>query len=360
MKASVSSSQLLPQASGRIVYLDLLRIVACLAVIMCHVSADNWYDTDPASFNWQVLNAYDSFVCFCVPVFFMISGTFFLNPNKELPLKALYKKYILRIAVAYLFWSLAYAVYGYLTLGEALSPSDAALTILNSTLESHGHLWFLPVLIGLYIITPLLRQISAKPETEKYFLILFFIFGIGLSTLMVFDIPYTWALQTAVVMEMATGYAGYFVLGRYLHVHEFSKRFRAAAYVLGALGIVACVAVSVVYSLQLGEPSAKLYGYLSITSLFSAVGFFLFFKYHAPKWRWTAKAQRFIQGLSACTFGAYLIHPLFLSVLYDAGIHSLTFNPAAAVPMLTLGVFIVSAAVSWLIRRIPVIHKFIT
>lgn len=79
MKASVS--QVLPQASGRIVYLDLLRIFACMAVVMGHVSADNWYDTDPASFEWQVLNVYDSFICFSVPVFFMLSGTFFFRPG---------------------------------------------------------------------------------------------------------------------------------------------------------------------------------------------------------------------------------------------------------------------------------------
>ena len=360
MKASATATQVLPQAAGRIVYLDLLRIIACIAVIMCHVSADNWYTLDPASFNWQVLNAYDSLVCFCVPVFFMISGTFFLNPDKQLPLKVLFKKYVLRIVAAYLFWSLLYAVKEYLTSGEVLAFPGAVLFILNTTLESHYHLWFLPVLTGLYIVTPLLRQLTVRPELEKYFLILFLIFGVSLPTLLLFELPYTWVLQAVVVMEVVTGYAGYFVLGHYLHTRDFTKRFRIAAYALGVFGVLACIIVSAVYSLQTQEPNAKLYGYLSLTTFLSAAAVFLFFRYCVSRWRWTIRLSRFIQGVSACTFGAYLIHDFFLSALYEAGVHSLAFNTIAAVPLITLAIFVLSVASAWLIRRIPVIHRYIT
>ncbi|MDD5016713.1 MAG: acyltransferase family protein [Eubacteriales bacterium] len=359
MKAAIFSEPISPQTT-RIVYIDLLRIVACMAVIMLHVSADNWYSLDPASFNWQVLNAYDSIARFCVPVFFMISGTFFLNPDRKLPLKVLYKKNILRIVVAYLFWSLLYAVKEYLISGEVLALPDAIIFILVTTAESHYHLWFLPVLTGLYIITPLLRQLTGKPEVEKYFLILFFIFGISLPTLLLFELPYTWILQTVVVMEVVTGYAGYFVLGRYLYTHGVSKRFRLTAYALGVLGILACIVVSAVYSLQAHEPVAKLYENNLLTTFFPAAAIFLFFKYCVSGWRWVIRHQRLIQSLSSCTFGAYLIHDFFLSALYNAGVHSLAFNTIAAVPLVTLAIFILSMGSAWLIRRIPVIHRYIT
>ncbi len=360
MKASVSSEPAPSLAPPRFVYLDLLRIVACLAVIMCHVSADNWYTLAPADFRWQVLNIYDSIVCFCVPAFFMISGASFLNPDKPITLKTLYKKYLLRIVAAYLFWSLAYAVKSYLTSGEVLALPGALLFILQKTIESHYHLWFLPVLAGMYILTPLLRQIAQKPETTRYFLILFLIFGAALPTLQQFEIPYTDILQTAVVMEVVTGYAGYFVLGHWLHSRGFSKRFRRTAYALGFFGILACIVVCALYSLQANEPTAKLYGYLGLPTLLSASAIFLFFRHHAPRWRWAVRHQRFIQRLSALTFGAYLVHDFFLSALYDVGIHSTAFNTIAAVPALTLAIFLLSMASSWLIRRIPFIHRYIT
>ena len=37
----------------RIWYLDLLRILATFAVVVLHVSAQGWYDTDVRSFAWQ-------------------------------------------------------------------------------------------------------------------------------------------------------------------------------------------------------------------------------------------------------------------------------------------------------------------
>ena len=358
MKASVSSE---PQpAATRFLYLDLLRIIACLAVIMCHVSADNWYTLNPSDFRWQVLNVYDSTVCFCVPAFFMISGACFLNPNKPLSMKALYKKYLLRIVIAYLFWSLAYAVKSYLTSGEVLPFSGALLYILQKTIDSHYHLWFLPVLAGMYILTPLLRQITQKPDLTRYFLILFLIFGISLPTLQQFDIPYTGIVQTVIVTEIVTGYAGYFVLGYWLHSRDFSKRFRLIAFALGLLGILACIVVSSIYSLKENEPVAMLYSYLGLTTFISAAAVFLFFKYHAPRWHWAVRFQRFIKNLSACTFGAYLVHDFFLSALYDSGLHSIAFNTIVAVPALTLAIFIMNIAVSWLIRRIPFIHRYIT
>jgi surface polysaccharide O-acyltransferase-like enzyme len=290
----------------------------------------------------------------------MISGASFLNPDKPLTLRTLYKKYLLRIVAAYLFWSLAYAVKEYLTSGEILPFSGAALFILQKTIDSHYHLWFLPVLAGMYIATPLLRQITQKPEPTRYFLILFLIFGAGLLTLQQFDIPYTGLLQTVVVMEIVNGNAGYFVLGHWLHSRDFSNRFRRTAYALGLFGILACIVVSSVYSLRANEPSAKLYGYMLLTTFLSASAVFLFFKYHAPKWRWAVRHQRFIQNLSACTFGAYLVHDFFLSALYEAGIHSIAFNTIAAVPVLTLAIFILSLASSWLIRRIPFVRRYIT
>jgi surface polysaccharide O-acyltransferase-like enzyme len=360
MQTAVSSEQSSQRTAGRIIYLDLLRIAACMAVIMVHVSADNWYTLDPADPRWQVLNAYDSVAHFCVPAFFMISGTTFLNPGKALPLKVLYKKYVLRIVVAYLFWSLVYAIHGYAASGEALALPDALAYIFQTTLESHYHLWFLPVIAGMYILAPLLRQIVLRPELEKYFLILFLIFGVGIPTLLLFDIPYAWALQSVVVMEVVTGFAGYFMLGHYLHARDATKRFRLAAYALGVFGFAACILVSLAYSLDAGEPVAKLYGYTTLSAFLSAAAVFLFFKYCVSRWRWAIRHRRLIQGLSSCTFGAYLIHDFFLSALYEAGVHSLAFITIAAVPLLTLAIFILSMASAWLIRKIPFIHRYIT
>ena len=59
----------------RIAYFDVLRILATFAVIVLHLSAQHWADTDVYSRAWQAFNLYDSAVRWAVPVFVMISGS---------------------------------------------------------------------------------------------------------------------------------------------------------------------------------------------------------------------------------------------------------------------------------------------
>lgn len=93
-----------------IIYLDILRIISTIAVIIIHISAQNWYNTSVSSFEWNVFNIFDSMFRWPVPIFVMISGTLFLDTNKIIDIKKLYQKNILRIITAFLFWSAVYSI----------------------------------------------------------------------------------------------------------------------------------------------------------------------------------------------------------------------------------------------------------
>ena len=98
-------------SNKRIVYADLLRIIATFAVIVLHVSASKWSDTPVKDFNWQIYNLYDSLVRWAVPIFVMLSGMFFLNPEKFISTSNIIKKYIFRILLAIIVWGLFYQAY---------------------------------------------------------------------------------------------------------------------------------------------------------------------------------------------------------------------------------------------------------
>ena len=106
--------------NSRKYYLDYLRVSATFAVMSLHIAADNWLNAGVRSFEWQVFNFYDSLVRFGVPVFVMISGALFLNPDKYIPVKKLYTKYIFRIAAAFVFWSFLYAARAYMKTGDMI------------------------------------------------------------------------------------------------------------------------------------------------------------------------------------------------------------------------------------------------
>ncbi|MCY1454663.1 hypothetical protein D9M71_717440 [compost metagenome] len=77
--------------------------------------------------------------------------------------------------------------------------------------------------------------------------------------------------------------------------------------------------------------------------------------------QWIVDSPRLprLAALAPLTFGIYLIHPVFLDVARRAGAISGSPRDAWAVPLLTLAVFVLSAASSWLLRRHPATRKLV-
>jgi surface polysaccharide O-acyltransferase-like enzyme len=92
----------------RIEYFDWLRILCCFSVIVIHISAKKWNNSPIISHEWKIFNFYNSIVRFGVPIFFMISGTIFLE--KDLSFNILLNKYIKNIYIKLLFWSFFYSL----------------------------------------------------------------------------------------------------------------------------------------------------------------------------------------------------------------------------------------------------------
>ena len=73
-------------------YLDYIRIIGTLAVIMLHVSSYHFSAVKVTSSEWAALNFYDAIVRYAVPLFLMLSGALFLSPDKELDLKKAFER----------------------------------------------------------------------------------------------------------------------------------------------------------------------------------------------------------------------------------------------------------------------------
>ena len=104
------------KTGGRLLYADVLRIFAAIAVIILHTSSFDWYSTPVSSYEWKIFNVYDSATRWCVPVFLMLSGMLFLNVEKPMPTSRIYLKYIPRILSALVFWGVFYGIYNLIIL----------------------------------------------------------------------------------------------------------------------------------------------------------------------------------------------------------------------------------------------------
>ena len=219
-------------ANNRIIPFDVLRIIAAFAVVILHVTSQR-LDTSFPSSEWEIRNVYDSFVRWCVPVFFMISGALFLNHGRKLSVGRLYKKNILHLIFIFFVWSFIYAIY------LAIVKCDYSIGhILLRIIEGPVHFWFLKILIGLYVTIPILRMITQNKQSEEYFLIVALITAFVLPMIFTFIGLYNESYKSFVLyhynaygIRIASGYVGYFVLGHYLYTYRLS----GSTYLLVAL-----------------------------------------------------------------------------------------------------------------------------
>ena len=342
------------------IYFDYLRIIAIFCVVGIHVVSSVWSSIDVKSTSWQILNIFDSIFRFCVPIFVMISGALFLNKDKNISIKKLYSKNILRIFVALMFWGLFYAIFRNI-IPYGKSDSNIFKYIINDFFKSYGHLWFLVMLIGLYMAVPILRKICEDKKTEEYFLILSLIFTFIFPFIL--NIPiinfYFQNSIISVTIPIVSGYSGYFVLGHYLHNYEISKKKEKILYILGIGSVIFTIVATYLFSIYKGYASEAFYNYLLINNLLSATAIFILFKKNVSKIKLSNKATNKIQKLSKLTFGIYLIHQIFIILATTYNIFNYSIISALLTPIYTLIIFIISLICSFIISKIPFINKYI-
>ena len=345
-------------ASKRVIYFDILRVVAIFFVVAVHLSAQHWLDVDVSSRAWFAFNLYCTTGKWSVPVFVMISGALFLR--RELDIRTILKKYLLRIAIAFAFWSAAYALFVRALYGITWDE------VLFRFFTGHYHMWFLFMIVGLYLIVPFLRPIVRDEKLLRYFLLLTLIFTFLLPQIASAVSLLSWqycaefkALTGKFYYHFTLGFVPYFVLGYYLVRKEFSLTAKRVLYALGVLGFVLTVVLTSFASRLQGAATELFYGYDSLNVLFVCVGLFVFAKEHLNFPNLSEKCHRCIRALSRWSFGAYLVHPLFIES-FDIFLHfnTLSLNVFFSVPLLTLIIGALSFLVSALLHQIPFVKKY--
>ena len=143
-------------------FLDVLRVLATCAVVLMHVltGAIDVTDTSIVPEYRSLLLSVMDLVTWCVPIFLLISGYLFLNPERTLTYPVMVKKYCRRIALAILLFGVPYAA-SELVVTERTFRIMMIPEALKMTLTGHtwSHMWYLYLILFLYLITPLLKKV---------------------------------------------------------------------------------------------------------------------------------------------------------------------------------------------------------
>jgi surface polysaccharide O-acyltransferase-like enzyme len=341
-------------------------------VIILHVSASKWYDTPVRSFNWQIMNFYDSLVRWTVPVFVMISGVFHLRPNRnnisfKEEMEKIYKK-ILRVGCAIIFWGAFYNsinMLGKYFINKELFTLFDIIKIPGIIILGPAwyHLWFLYMLIGLYLLTPIFRCFikNCKKEYIEYVLILFFLIGtcIPLINIVLNKLSVFKGRTIFFPVVEVSGYIGYYIAGYYFDNFEIENKIKKNIYILAVLSLLFTIIGSSYISLYKGEPIEELYWYLLPNTMFIAYGLFIFFKTKLKQEYFSKKAENIILKISKNTFGIYLIHAFVIQIFGIIGLNTLIIAPLISIPIISIVVMIISGTGTIIINKIPVLNKYI-
>jgi surface polysaccharide O-acyltransferase-like enzyme len=141
----------------REIWIDWMRVAACFMVILVH-STEPFYLGGNGSLILTETDAFwasffDSFVRACVPLFIVASS--YLQFPLHYSAREFVKRRAVRILIPFILWSLVYAF----VWGEPVSNLKNLMLNFN---YSAGHLWFVYMLIGVYMLMPLLSPWAEK------------------------------------------------------------------------------------------------------------------------------------------------------------------------------------------------------
>ena len=329
----------------RVFYLDLLRVFATFAVIFLHVCGSELLAASPSR-NWYIEVAGSGLGRWCVPVFVMISGALFLVPSRKVTYREILTIRLSRLLIAYVFWTVVYYfVFGYQ--GEFS---------IRGLMLSHFHLWFLPMLMGVYLLIPFLRNI-AKNNMMMHYALAIWLFYIFVSSFQFLTaIKMMEHFYPLFNMNIVVGYCGYFLLGYFLSQHPFLKRQRLLMYLLGVGSVLITIFGTYYLSNTKGEEDSRLFSNLSIQTIVISTAVLLVAKELAPK---CGKAIMNAVGfVRKDLFGIYLIHALWIPVV-DTNMFRHCCSEIITLPLITIIVFVLSLFTTKLIRLVPILRKVV-
>lgn len=338
--------------------IEFIRIFAIFMTVMIHVSnlyINSFSKISSGYFNTAVV--YNSVSRICVPLFFMVSGIFLIK--QEFNLKNYFKK-IFKFTLILVVWSIIYFLFN-----NKLNLSGLKEAVANSFLstnETSRHLWFMYAIIGLYIALPFIQNMCKNMTRvqENLFLGLW----LGFSGLVSIYVPLIRAITGTNVdvsypipIISGTYYLGYFIAGHILYERfkdtraDLKKNFYCiACYVISTL---ISIIITCLMSAKNGSVYTPMTWYRSIFIALGAIAVFIFIVINKDKFK-----GKVILSFSRQSFGIYLIHMIFLNLL-SWNVKVISFNPIIAIPVITLGVYIISFVSSYVISKIPILNRLV-
>lgn len=390
-------------------FLDVLRVLATCAVVLMHVLTGATDVTDASivpEYRSLLLSVMD-LVTWCVPIFLLISGYLFLNPERTLTYPVMIKKYCRRIALAILLFGVPYAA-SELVVAERTFRIRMIPEALKMTLMGHtwSHMWYLYLILFLYLITPLLKKVLRVLPVRGVVTMMAVIFlGSSVAPFLnkVLDV------NSIPVLPDGGVYFLYYLCGYFFAVREVcvdkgrnaggqmvesgsgrragentewcgeTQNVESRAWNVWLTAAVAVLALGMILSRTLAGFSIQMAYNYPFTVLLAVLLFASGWNGGGDSAALAAREKDRIhripwQEAGALSFAVYLVHPVYVNLLYkfvkitpftvleQCGVQSVAAGQAVLILLLAafcLVVLALATATAWVLRKIPVLRKYV-
>ena len=340
----------------RTIYLDILKIIAIVGVVLNH---SYWYLSSNNLLSYSVKTFILLAVKFAVPVFLMVSGALLLH--KKDSFKNIFCKRILRVLVPLIVITIIWSIFDKKNLMRL--PIYLVELDVNNGAPYWG--WYIYVLIAIYLVLPFLQKMvkDFKDNDYKMFIILFLFapsfisFGCKILDVFFSKSIYVTSYITGTIFSE---YIALFVAGYYLSKQNITKKGKNVAIITLILSLTVALILEII-NYKIYHSALLLDNCLLPTAIIPAISIFIIIKYYFDdkiKKKSTKKSTIYMSNL---VFGIYLFHVFFVQIIYNFNFMKeiFSFNSFIGLLILDLLVFLSSGITALILRKIPIVNKFL-
>lgn len=338
-------------------YIEYLRVISMLSVVAIHVCITALSDFSPTSV-WESILYLDirNIFHFAVPVFFMISGALMFPPEKDLTIKKLLRRYILKYGAVIVIFGWVYALLEDFFNYHEISISSFIRSFIGMLEgKTWNHMWYMYTLFGIMLIVPILRAIVIRFNQNE---IKFFVIISGLFLSIMPIVSHYCNFELGVELPFNSVYCVYMLLGFWIDsgTIKIPKK-------LSILGII--VSPIIITGLSVAEQlnwmdSSVWVGYSSPLIAAFAISCFGFAKNVDVVKETKVNTPAIIEVLGKYSFGIYIIHMLWINILYKL-LKISPFVPNALLGFMVMWILVIVASVvsSAIMKKIPILKNVV-
>lgn len=356
----------------KLIYLEIIRIIAIFLVIFNHTGAKGFFlfSTYPfGSIQYFICMAFSVFCKIAVPLFLMVSGALLLN--RDIPQKKIFKEKILKMFLVLLIFSAIYYIRLHiLKYSDKFTIGDFFVRLYKGDIIIPY--WYIYAYISFLLAFPFLRaMVKNLPEyAYKYLILLSIIFISVLPCIEYrFSAGEVTLNQYGKVAWLFTNIVIFPIIGYYLEnvvdFEKINKKHILFTILFAIFGIgISCYMTYFKHRITGICTEVETQDFLDVFCLPICISVYLTIKYFCTKFEIPNLLRKVILSFGSCSFGIYLIHMAiiesnFINNLLTTLTESYKLNQMLSILLLCVLNMLISYIITFVLKKIPGLKKIL-